>query len=115
MALTDQECTRNTTFAFNINFTTNGSPVDITGYEVKFTVREEIPDTKVKDDTDAKIAKTYTNGGALGVIAVSLTADETNLDPKTYKYDIQYKKPNGDIFSSRAYDFVVHGDVTRSV
>lgn len=114
MALTSMTNVRETTSDFTIEFRdSDGVAIDITGYEVWFTVRKDIPQTKIRDDTDAIISKTYTNGGAAGDINVSLTSDDTNIEPRTYKYDVQYKKTDASIHSSGSNDFIITGDITR--
>jgi len=114
MALTDITVIRQDTCDFNITFQdSSGDAIDITGYEVWFTVRTSLPKTTITDDSDAIISKSYTGGGATGIISVELDSSDTNINVKTYKYDVQYKKPDGTIKSSGAYDFIVASDVTR--
>jgi hypothetical protein len=114
MALTTITLIRSDTYDFNITFKDSaGDPIDITGYEVWFTVRTGLPKTTVTDDTDATISKSYTNGGATGIITVSLSSEDTDINAKTYKYDVQYKKPDTTLKSSGAYDFIVAADITR--
>ena len=114
MALTSITLVRSDTYDFNIKFQdSDGAAIDITGYEVWFTVRTGLPKTSVTDDTDAVISKSYTNGGVTGIIPVSLSSEDTNINVKTYKYDVQYKTPGGIIKSSGAIDFIVNADITR--
>ncbi|MHA1690050.1 MAG: hypothetical protein ACTSU7_00300 [Candidatus Heimdallarchaeaceae archaeon] len=105
---------RGNTVPFNIAFTDSDSvAIDITGYEVWFTVRKSVPKTSVKSDTDALISKKYTNGGADGIIAVEITPTESDIDPGNYVYDIQYKKTDDSIYSLSSAEFIVAGDITR--
>jgi len=107
---------RQDTYNFNIYFKdSSDNPIDITGYEIWFTVRIGVPNTTITTNTDAVISKHYTNGDATGIIAVTLSTNDTDLDIKTYKYDIQYKKPDGTIKSSGVYDFIISSDITRGV
>jgi len=114
MGLKDISIIRGDNYSFNIVFTDlSGDPKDITGYTIWFTVRASIPKVTVENDDDATISKIYTNGDATGIIPVELTGTDTDLKIKTYKYDVQYKKPNGKVYSSGANDFTITADITR--
>jgi len=116
MTLKDREVVREDTDTFSITFATrNGTPINITGYTIWFTVRSTIPATTITDDTDAIISKqAVLTSPALGVATVSVTSDDTNIDVGSYFYDIQYKKPDDSIYSSGAYNYIVKADITRS-
>jgi len=110
------EIVRNDTYTFDITFQdSNGDAIDLTGWTIWFTVREEIPATTIVDDTDALISKEITDGGASGIVEISLTPIETNIDPKIYYYDIQYKKDDGTIKSFPYSTIEIVSDITRSV
>jgi len=90
--------------------TTSGSPVDITGYTVFFTVKKSVNQT----DDEAVISKTVTNhtNPTGGVTLIEITTTESNIPPGVYLYDIgysigSYKK------TSDPEKFIVIGSVTR--
>ena len=72
----------------------DGMVIDITGWVVFFTVKENLDDT----DANAKISKTITDhtDPINGETVLKLTPTDTNL-VGNYLYDIQIKKANGDI------------------
>ena len=112
----DKQVIRGDSDDFTITFQdSNGNPIDITGYTVWFTVRSSMPSTSVSDDSDAVISVKNTTHSAplFGESLISVSPDDTNIDPRTYYYDIQYKKPDGSIHSTGHYKYVVVKDVTR--
>ena len=97
-------------------------PIDITGWNVRFTVRPEAPSSEVYDDTDALIAiDAIIVDPENGVAIVYVPAEETTkLDVGTYYYDIQYIKPRDDfgyneVHSIRKAKYVIIGDITRDI
>jgi hypothetical protein len=104
---------RQDTYKRNIKFESKGELQDATGYTFYFTVRESIPATSVVNDNDAKISKEIA-GNSTGIMALELGPSDTDIDPKEYVYEIQYKKPNGDLHSSETAKFVIEADITRS-
>ena len=104
---------RQDTFKRNINFEKKGELQDATGYTFYFTVRETFGTTAEQNDTNAVITKEIA-GTSTGIIPLELTSSDTDIDPKEYIYEIQYKKPNGDLHSSQTAKFIVEADVTRS-
>lgn len=75
-----------------------GVAIDITGWTVYFTVKEDPTDS----DDDAKIKKDQSvhSDAVSGKTTIHLENTETNLLGQ-YFYDIQIKKPgsNGDVFT----------------
>lgn len=67
---------------------------DISGWTVWFTVKEDINDP----DEEAVIQKeitTHTNAQE-GVTLLSLSNEDTDIEPDEYHYDIQFTKDDGD-------------------
>lgn len=104
---------RGDTHTINLTITNNGTPLNITGYTVFFTVNaEKEPST----DSAAVISKTVTSHSdpTNGETIISLSAaDTTNVAPGTYWYDIQLKDGSGNITSFRKDRFVLVSDITR--
>lgn len=118
MANNAYKINRQTTHNFDITFqNSDGTALDLTGYTVWFTVRDSIPTTDTSDNDEAIISKTYDGEDCndTGIISVELTATETDVEPKNYLYDIQYKKPDGSIHNSSVNYFIVKADITRGV
>lgn len=87
---------RGDSWSRTINFKNQaGSPIDITGWEIFFTVKTALSDT----DTNAVLQKNITShtDPLNGLSAISFTAAETNNVSGKYHYDIQVKKSDGTI------------------
>jgi len=89
----------------------DGAAIDITDWTIFFTVKKN----KLAVDADADISKDITSHTAplTGLSAITLTASDTDLDPRVYWYDIQVKKDDGKIATVMKGQFVVKGDITR--
>lgn len=95
-------------------------PIDITGWTVRFTVREEVPATSIIDDKDAILSITADvfnpkEGMALIYVPAELT---TKIEPGNYFYDVQYIRPADEygfhqVRSIRKAKYTVVGDITR--
>ena len=88
--------------------------VDITGWIVWMTIKENFSDT----DLQAKVQKEVTvhTNPTGGITTITIAASDTaSLDGGTYKYDIQFKKLDATIETVLYGDFVISEDVTRSV
>lgn len=112
----DRQVIRGDTDNFTISFkNSNGDPINITGYTVWFTVRSSVPSTSVENETDAVISVKNTShtNPTNGETVIVISSDDTNIAPKTYFYDIQYKKPDGSIHSTGIFKYVILSDVTR--
>ena len=115
MTVKDISIIRGDTYSFNINFKdSNDDPIDITGWTIYFTIRQCVAPSSTVSDADAILSKQFTNGGVPGTVTIDLTAIDTNQEPEEYKYDIQYKKPDGTIRSTGIYNFIITEDITRS-
>lgn len=87
--------------------------VDASGWTIYFTVRSTIPPTSKTDDNDAIIFKEIA-GSSTGQHTLNLTKDDTDIDPKSYVFDIQIKMADDTIHSSETGVFVIQSDITRS-
>lgn len=90
----------------------SGSPINITGGSVFFTVNaSESP----ADDTDAEISKDVTShtDAANGESRINLTSTDTDIDPGEYFYDIQFVDSADNVSSNEKGSFVVKSDITR--
>ena len=95
----------------NLTFTQNNSALDITGYTVKFTVKENISDTYA----NAKIAKTVTShfDPTNGKTQIDIThSDTSSLEEKGYHYDIELTDTSGNILTVVRGIFNVTLDIT---
>ena len=90
------------------------TPVDITGWDIRFTVRKDIPATSIRNDNNALISKSaIIEDGESGVATFYITPEETNINEGAYWYDIQYTKPDGTIKSIPKGKYIVDSDITR--
>lgn len=89
----------------------DGTNPNITGYTFYFTVKEKFTDS----DNEAKIAKTVTSlsDPTHGTMTFTLTHTDTNLAPKTYVYDIQFKDGSSLITTVLYGEFTILPDVTK--
>ncbi|MBT9164035.1 MAG: hypothetical protein DDT23_00024 [candidate division WS2 bacterium] len=91
--------------------------VDISNWTLFFTVKR--PEYLDKDDSVAEIRKTETiraGQGTSGIwILEILPADTTtvkDVQPGLYKYDVQYRRPDGTIKTVTVSDFEIAPQVT---
>lgn len=89
----DLEIFRKTTKVYELNFKKDGQVLPITGWTIYFTVKENMADP----DVDAKIKKDITThiDPTQGKTIIELSTIDTDLDPKSYYYDIKYKDAEG--------------------
>lgn len=90
----------------------NGTAINITGYTIFFTVKDNYTST---DDTSALISKTVTSHSdpTNGKTLITLSKTDTNLSEGNYYYDFQTKDGSGNISSTERGTFVINLDVTR--
>jgi hypothetical protein len=83
---------RGTDNSIKITFTENSSPVDITGYEVLFTLKKQCDIDK--DDTYALISKDITDhtDPTAGETTLVLTNEDTDIEAGNYYYDLRLVK-----------------------
>ena len=113
--LADREMIRGDSDVFTVTFKdSTGTPIDVTGWEVRYTVRDSVASTGTTSDTNAAISSLATIPvGTDGVAEFNVLPSETQIDPKKYLYDIQYKDTNGVIKSIPSGVLLVTADVTR--
>ena len=106
---------RSDTDVFNVSFTdSSGLPIDITGYEVRYTIRKKYPTTDVVDDTDAVVSSLATiPNGVDGIANFNITSAEMDINPIEYYYDIQYKTLDGQVITVGVARITVEYDITR--
>ena len=96
----------------NLTFTQNGAALDITGYTVKFTVKENVSDSYA----NAKIAKTVTShtSPTAGQTQIDITnADTSPLLEQGYFYDIELTDTGSNILTVIRGIFNVTLDITN--
>lgn len=106
------------TFLQKSNNCNDRQPIDITGWDIFFTVRNDVPATSVHDDENAIIHKMATIvDGPNGKAYFEITGEDTDINPGEYWYDIQYVRTlaSGEIKikSVPRSKYVVLGDITR--
>lgn len=84
-----------TTKVYELSFTKNGVVEPITGWTIYYTVKEKKEDT----DANAKIKKDITehSDAAGGKTLIELSTSDTDLDPKSYWYSMDYKSSDGKV------------------
>lgn len=96
------------------------TPINITGWVIRFTVRKSVPATTIEDDTTAIISKlAEIPNGSTGIAIFNVTSIDTDIDEGDYWYDIQFTKNVGtdnEITQSlRKGKYVIVSDITRTV
>jgi len=92
-AVFDFEVQRNSTVPLEIQFKTDGNPVNITGYTFAASVFN-----KEGTQNFANFSVEYVNR-SIGKLKFKLTPTQTNgFTPNELVYDIKYKQPNQDQF-----------------
>lgn len=98
---------------YSLVFTdSKGAVIDITGWKVYFTLKQN----HLIEDGEAVIKKDITNHEAPkeGKTKIVLAPSDTdNLKPGNYFYDVQIKKPNGDVVTVVRGSLKIEPDVTR--
>ena len=105
---------KSTDNSIKLNFTENGEPFDITGYEVLFTVKAEC---KIgKDDDEALITKDITvhSNPEQGESTLDLSAEDTNIPAGNYYWDLRLIKDGVITQTKRDTIEVVEGITKRT-
>lgn len=90
------------------------APVNLTGYEARMQVREEIDSTDTILDLTSLIGGAITLGGAAGTIELDLSATATaEVTPGTHVYDLELESGAGVVTRLLQGNFVVSAEVTR--
>ena len=87
-----------------------GTPIDLTGYTLFFTLRQYYDPTDLTD-TNAVLKKTWVSAGVTTFI--SITGEEMKINPQIYKYDVQYVAPSGQPVTLVYGDFEVLNETTN--
>lgn len=98
----------------------DGTPVNLTGCKIYFTVKEEYSDldsAAILQKTSADVAEIEITDFAGGIFEIKFLADDTE-DEETgsfndYKYDIQIKDSSNLIWTRTRGVFRLYGDVTK--
>ena len=101
-------------FTYTVSLTSNGSPVDLTGYTFYFTVKKNLDDT----DLEAVFKKTITSisNPTTGVVTITIDrADTLNQTPGEYFYDIKYKDASNNVRTVLEGKFTLTKSVTQDV
>jgi hypothetical protein len=101
-------------YSFPITFEeADGTPLDITGYTIFFTVKTlanaDNPDTSAIIQKDIT---THTHADA-GESLIELTTTDTDQTAGEYLYDVQIKSPTGAITSCESGEFEIMQDITK--
>jgi len=88
----------------------NGSPIDITGWTIFFTMKAKADDL----DAAAVISKTITvfSNPTSGEAEISLTSTDTNQAIASYLFDIQVKTNNNEIYTCLEGIITITKDIT---
>jgi hypothetical protein len=101
-------------WSFKLTITSNGSPVNITGYTYWFTLKDNI-DESDPGDVQVTANPSATGTPAQGIVYINVNKSLTNsLVAKTYNYDIQQLDAAGKIQTLLLGKVKVVKDVTRS-
>lgn len=97
---------------FNLTFKdSEGNPKDLTNSVVYFTVKTE---PNISDDNASITKKVVDHVDALnGKSQVSLTPEDTDLEPARYHYDFQLVDAANKITTLVVDKFIVKADITR--
>jgi hypothetical protein len=109
---------RGDTKRYKFTFSKNGSPVNLTGYEIWFTVKANLDDL----DSAAILQVKATAGGdpgddvANGIMYVTADSTDTEVEPGSYQYDFQRVIPGAppDVRTLDKDKVKILPDVTRS-
>lgn len=103
---------KNTSVAWTVTITNNGSVVNITDQTILFTVKKKVGGKQ--DDSDALISKTITSHSnpTQGETTLALTASDTNIEPGTYVADFR-RIDSGLNEAYSQFTFVVEQTVTQ--
>ncbi len=97
-------------YAFTDTLKLNGNPIDVTDYTCIFKIEEKLDE----DNTDVIITKTNGVGDhsdpTNGTTAFSITSTELDIEPKPYKYKIQWADSTGNVILKAVGNFRIKKD-----
>ena len=104
---------RGDTVSWSLTFTENGSPLDLTGAVITFTMKSKKDDP----DSDAVIQKVATLNAdpTTGLATIVIPATETYPLLGQYHYDFQLVQSDGTVLTLAIGTVEVKYDITRSV
>ncbi|MCE5212506.1 MAG: hypothetical protein LLG40_13265 [Deltaproteobacteria bacterium] len=110
--LTNLDMVRGDTFTRTIEFTENGSSLNITGWTVFFTLKQnwQLPDSEASLQ---KIITNHTDPTNGKTVLELLPADTVTLNPGEFDYDIQALTDDNEVFTLLRGKFTIEYDVTR--
>lgn len=99
--------------AFNLAFSQGGTPINITGFSLFFTAKEDAADS----DAEAVISKKVTShtDPTAGLTVVELDADDTDVTPGSYLYDFQLVNVAGKPTTVLMGTLNIIADITREI
>lgn len=102
---------RGDTFPIVFNVTSNGAPVDITGWTFTLTID---PSTTPADagNNVLQLAGVLTNPTG-GVVTFTMTVGEADITPGSYHYDVQGVDGASVIRTFGVAKFVINQDITK--
>lgn len=112
------EVFRSDTFNRTVTIRTKstGNPIDITGYEVRFTIRRQPQATNANTlgNSDAIISVLATlTDPTNGIATINIPKADMNIEVGEYLYDIQITDSAGDDTTAIADKFIIKTDVSR--
>lgn len=90
-------------------YTIEGAVVDITDHVFTFTINREKEPVDISQQVYQATAKLI--NAALGELSFLVT---TEIEPGDYFYDIQVRKPNGNVKTLKKGKFKIKQDITKS-
>lgn len=91
------------------------TPIDISTWTIRLTVRASVPASTVTSDADALISSVATiTDGPNGIATFNISPEDTNIDEGSYWYDIQIVG-NGATRSLPKAKYIILGDITRTI
>ena len=95
----------------------NSAPLNLTGLTIYFMVKENLDETdsiaKINKSSTAAADFTVTNSTA-GEATLHLTPTDTNIEERTYKYDLRIRSTSDGPYSIEAADFIVRKTVRKA-
>ena len=99
--------------SYTLSFKNNdGTPIDITGWKIYFTMKQHL--FQSDEDAALKVDVIVHDDPVNGKTSIYLTNGLTEkLEPITYLYDIQVKKPDNTVLTIIVDKVEVKADITR--
>ena len=114
MAKSNITLVRGDSSSIEVEFSQDGTPIDITGSTVFLTVKPALTDDTGDTTAVIKVEVTSHTNPTAGITTIPLSATDTDVDPGDYYYDIQLVK-DGLVTSIPYQMLTVRADVTRRI